>query len=150
MKRGQKRTEQVETPRQAIERARDALMQMDTRSEGVQEIWAAVCGMAQQLEWLQESLVVSLEREMVVKSQALAIEEEMIGLRREALERGREYITRLMGKELDMDPAMVDLVLAWMEGRAPADVSPFFVNQLRESVRELRDVIAAERGIEGL
>lgn len=95
---------------------------------------------------LQEALIGAMEREAVAQANRAIAERELSGWKKEAAEKGREYVARMIGGGLDMDAGMVDVVLRWMEGETPADVPPFFINQLREALREVRDIVAYERG----
>ena len=141
-----KKVERMETPQQAMARA---LSSLNPNSAVAQELWTAFCGMAYQIEALTEGMSFALEGEAIAQAHRAMAEQELIAVRLDALAKGRSYITMLMSRELDLDPAIIDVIMAWMDGTEPADVSPFFINQLRESIRELRDVIAAERGAEG-
>lgn len=137
-------TEQPETAAQAVNRARMALSTMPDNA-ATRELRSAVQQLANQVNALTEAVIISMEREAIAQAHRAMAEHEVTALKAEALKRGRQYLVMLMARELDMDATMIDLVMRWFDGDAPADVSPFFVNQLRESIRELRDVIAAER-----
>ena len=143
------KVERMETPQQAMARAQMALSSLNPNSAVAQELWTAFRGLAYQIEALTEGMSFALEGEAIAQAHRAMAEQELIAVRMDALAKGRGYITMLMSRELDLDPAIIYVIMAWMDGTEPADVSPFFINQLRESIRELRDVIAAERGAEG-
>ena len=139
----------VESPQQAMARAQMALSSLNPNSAVAQELWTAFRGLAYQIEALTDGMSMALEAETIAQAHRAMAEQEIVAVRKDALAKGKQYVTMLMSRELELDPAIIDVIMQWMDGTAPADVSPFFINQLRESIRELRDVIEAERGQEG-
>lgn len=130
-------------PRQIINDAQRTLLQMDTPE--AHAVLRDVQMLAGVIQSLQEAIIVALEREAVAQANRAIAEREVSRWKAEGVVKGRDYLVQVMGRGLDMDPAMIDLVLRWMEGEKPADVPPFFTNQLREALREVRDIVAYER-----
>jgi hypothetical protein len=131
-------------PRQIIQDAQRTLLQMDTPE--AQAVLRDVQMLAGVIQSLQEAIIVALERECVAQANRAIAEREVSRWKADGMQKGRDYLAGVIGRGLDMDPAMIDVVLKWIEGDLPADVPPFFINQLREAFREVRDIVTYERG----
>lgn len=133
--------------RQVINDTRLVVMNMKPSPE-VTALLENLQALTQAINGLQEAVIVSMEREAIAQSHRAIAEREIAKWKQAGTKKGRDYLISVIGRELDMDPKMVELVLRWMEGDAPAEVPPFHINQLRDALRELRDIVASERGID--